>query len=65
MILNPDKCHFMTLGVKNANIGFQCNNTIIKNSPEEKILGITIDNTLSFKGHLDIICKVANQKLNT
>ena len=37
----------------------------IKNVSEEKILGITIDNKLSFKSHLKNICKKANQKLNT
>ena len=36
----------------------------IKNVSEEKILGITVDNKLSFKSHLKNICKNANQKLN-
>ena len=35
----------------------------IKNVSEEKILGITIDNKLTFKSHLKNICKKANQKL--
>ena len=35
-----------------------------KNVSEEKILGITIDNKLTFKSHLKNICKKANQKLN-
>ena len=30
----------------------------------QKILGITIDNKLTFKSHLKNICKKANQKLN-
>ena len=36
----------------------------IKNVPEEKVLGITIDNELTFKRHLKGICEKANQKLN-
>jgi len=29
-----------------------------------KLLGVEIDNKLSFKNHINIICKKANQKLN-
>ena len=36
----------------------------MKNVAEEKILDITVDNRLTFKGHLKNIGKEANQKLN-
>ena len=63
MVLNPEKCYFMVLGT-NDNIDFTYNQVVIKNSSQVKILGILIDNKLSFKTHINQICKVANQKLN-
>ena len=35
----------------------------MKNAPEEKILGIVIDNNLIFKSHMKTICEKANKKL--
>ena len=35
-----------------------------KHSSHEKILGVTIDNKLSFDEHIINICKTANKKLN-
>ena len=43
---------------------FACNDTIIKNSLSEKILGLTIDNNLDFSDHISKRCKIANEKLN-
>ena len=42
MVLNPDKCHFMTLGFQDQNFDFHYKNVFIRNSAEEKILGTTI-----------------------
>ena len=64
MILNPDNCYFLTLGFQDSQPSFCYDNITIKNVSKEKILGITIDNKLTFKGHLKNICKKANQKLN-
>ena len=64
MILNPNKCYFLTPGFQDAQPNFSYDNITIKNVSEEKILGITIDNKLTFKSHLKNICKKANQKLN-
>ena len=64
MVLNSDKCHFMILGFQNQKFDFHYKNVFIKNSAEEKILGITIDNKLNFKSHIINICAVANQKLS-
>ena len=61
MILNPDKCYFLTPGFHDAQLNFSYDNIIIKNVSEEKILGITIENKLTFKSHLKNICKKANQ----
>ena len=64
LILNPDKCHYMTLGGGQAYENFTCEDTIIEKSQEEKILGVLIDDKLSFKAHITNICNKANQKLN-
>ena len=64
MVLNPDKCHFMTLGFEDQNFDFHYENVVIRNSAQEKILEITIDNKLNFKFHIISICTVANQKLS-
>ena len=49
MLLNPDKCHFMTLDFQDQNFDFHYKNVIIRKSVEEKILRITIDKKLNFK----------------
>ena len=64
MILNPDKCYFLTLRFQGAQPNLSYDSITIKNISEEKILGITIDNKPTFKGHLKNICKNTNQKLN-
>ena len=64
MVLNPGKCHFLTLGFNKPFSDFSFENTIIKNVTEEKIQGIVIDNNLNFKSHMKKICEKANQKLS-
>ena len=64
MILKPDKCYFLTLGFQDVQPNFSYDNITVKNVSEEKILGITIDNKLSFKSHLKNICKKVYEKLN-
>ena len=51
----------MTVGFQDRNFDFLYENVVIRNSAEEKILGITIDNKLNFKSHIIKICTVANQ----
>ena len=63
MVLNADKYHFTRLGKDTENETFIFNNFIFNNSNEEKILGITIDNKLTFKGHIKILCRKAAQKM--
>ena len=44
-----------------------CNDSIIKNiepGKEQVLLGITVDSNLTFKNHINKICKRASQKLN-
>ena len=63
MVLNSGKCHFMCLGKNTENETYFFNNTEIKNSSEEKNLGITIDNKLKFKSHVKNLCRKASQKI--
>ena len=63
MVLNSDKCHFMCLGQNTVNETFVYDNTEMKNSKEEKILGVIIDNKLRFKSHVKNLCKKASQKI--
>ena len=64
MVLNPGKCHFMLFGVKeNEQFDLICNGITLKHSSNKQILGVTIDNKLSFDEHINIR-KTANKKLN-
>ena len=51
MVLDSEKCHFMCLGQNTVNETFVYDNTEMKNSKEEKILGVIIDNKLRFKSY--------------
>ena len=62
MVLNIGKCHFMCLGKNTENETFIFKDTIMNNSKEEKILGVTIDNRLTFRSHITELCKKASQK---
>ena len=55
---------FLNSWISGSQPNFSYDNIKIKNVSEEKILGITIDNKVTFKSHLKNICKKANQKLN-
>ena len=64
MVLNLGKCSFMLFGVKNElQTDFVPKNVTMKNSKEEKVLGVTFDNKLDFSWHLTRITKKANTKL--
>ena len=55
MVLSPDKCSFMLLGVDDK---------LQANLACGKVLGITFDNKLNFATHLSNITKNANIKFN-
>ena len=63
MVLNADKCNFMSLGKYTENGTFIFNNFIFNNSSEDKILRISIDNKLTFKSHIKILRRKATQKI--
>ena len=62
MKANADKCHLL------VNFEESCTAKIedfsIKNSTEEKLLGVKFDSNLSFEGHVTSLCKKASQKLH-
>ena len=65
IMLNPGKCHFMLFDVKeNEQFDLICHDITLRHSSHEKILGVTIDNKLSFDEHIINICKTANKKLS-
>ena len=52
MKLNEDKCHLMIFGGKSDEVSFKIGEAKLKESKEEKLLGIFFDQTLSFKQHV-------------
>ena len=64
MKLNDDQCHLLVFVDKTNDVSVTVGNSLIKESSEEKLLGVTIDKDLSFKTHLDSLCKKASQKLH-
>ena len=65
MVLNSDKCSFVLLGVDDElQTNLVCGNETLKNSKQETILGVTIDNKFNFATHLSNITKNANIEFN-
>ena len=52
MALNAGEYHFMCLGKDTRNGTFNFKGLVMKNSKEQKILRVTIDNKLAFKSHI-------------
>ena len=63
MVLNSGKCHFMCIGQNTVNETFVYDKIEMKNSKEEKILGLIIDNKLRFKSHVKGLCKKVFEKI--
>ena len=63
MVLNQKKCHYMCIGRNTENDKFEFDNLLLENSKEEVVLGVTIDNKLTFDSHIKSICRKAGQKL--
>ena len=60
---NPDKFHLL-LSEPNEELSIKVDNLDIKNSKCQKLLGIKIDNKLTFDDHVSSICTKASQKLH-
>ena len=64
MQLNVDKCHLMIFGEKSKKMKIHFGEAVIEESDEETLLGITLDTKLSFKSHVQSLCRKASQKLH-
>ena len=64
MKLNEDKCHLMIFGDKSNDISLNIGSVRIKESNEEKLLGVILDKKLCLKQQVSSICKKAGQKLH-
>ena len=65
MILNPGKCHFMSIGkdTRDEHV-FYYDNLALRSSNEEEILGVTIDTKLTFHQRIKKMCRKASEKLS-
>ena len=64
MKLNEDKCHKMIFGDNSKEISLNIRRVTIKESTEEKLLGVIFEKKLCFKQQVRSICKKAGQKLH-
>ena len=62
MKANADKCHLLVSSDERCTAKIE--DFSIKNSTEEKLLGVKFDSNLSFEGHVTSLCKKASQKLH-
>ena len=62
MKVNTGKSHLLLSG--NSRATATIDNSYIESEDEQVLLGITIDSNLTFKNHINSICKNANQKLD-
>ena len=65
MVLNQDKCSFLSLSVVYLlKTNLVCDDEILTNSKQEKVLGVKLDNKFIFATHLLNISKNDNKNLN-
>ena len=59
MILNPVKCHYMCLGKDTVNDILKFCDEELKSSERETVLGIELDQKLTFNCHVKTLCSKA------
>ena len=64
-VVNPRKFQIMFLGsnIDNSKITFMIENKRVKSRSEVKLLGITIDDKLSFTTHIENLCSTTSNRL--
>ena len=63
---NPKKFQFMILGKgRRLPVILHINNIKVRESQKAILLGLTIDNCLTFKDHIDTLCRNARYKLHS
>ena len=66
MEANPKKFQFMILGkTPRQPIMLNINQIKVEESQKLVLLGLTIDDRLTFKDHIDMLCSTANYKLHS
>ena len=63
MKLNEDKCHFLISGNIHEYLFAKVGGRRIWESPEDKLLGVTIDKNLNFNPYLTKLCKKVSQNV--
>ena len=63
LVANPEKFQMMFLGCKNDGLTMKVGNITIKSSDSVKLLGVTLDNKLSFDKHIADLCKRASYSI--
>ena len=61
MKVNHDKCHLLMSTL--TPISIKVKDSVIKNSDNEKLLGVTIDAAFNFNCHIENILKKAGKKV--
>jgi len=62
--MNDDKIHFLVFGSKEKDVTVSISGSLIQECDAEKLLGVTLDKTLSFKNNANNLCKKASRKLH-
>ena len=60
---NQTKCHFLAPSHSPELLWVQVGEQIIWESRKEKLLGVTVDRGLTFKDHIENLCKKAGAKV--
>ena len=60
MKVNGDKSHLLIFGSKDGEVSASISGSLIQESDEEKLLGVTLDRKLNFKNHVSNLCKKAS-----
>ena len=61
MQLNEGKCQRIIFGTREEQVSMHVGEVQIEESDDEQLLGVTLDKKLSFKIHLQTLCKEARQ----
>ena len=56
MKMNDDKSHLLAFGIKDNEATVNISGSLIKESDEEILLGVTLDKTLNLKNHVTNLC---------
>ena len=64
IILNSEKCHYMCIWICVQMIHLYTIAKTFKNSNEETVLGVIVDNEITIDSHINRICKKDGQNLS-